>query len=149
MSVKDELQAIYEQHGRLTPSIVLDEATDPEHPLHGRFTWEDGEAARRWRLHQAQALIRSVNVVIEKRDDAPPIVVRAFVSEADIGRGTDDGDLAETGAYIPVTTVIESDVLRTAWFRALQRDWESLKRRAGDSKEFAQMVLEDMREHAG
>lgn len=148
MSVLDHLQSIYERHNALTPAIVLDEASKPDHPLHNRFTWDDGEAASKWRLHQAQALIRSVNVVIDRGSNQVPISVRAFVSESEIRRGADD-DIDEVGKYLPVETVVASDVLRTAWFKSLRRDWERLKAKAGASQEFAQMVVDDMRDLAG
>jgi hypothetical protein len=148
MSVLDHLQSIYERHNALTPAIVLDEASRPDHPLHNRFTWDDGEAASKWRLHQAQALIRSVSVVIDRGSNQVPISVRAFVSESEIRRGADD-DIDEVGKYLPVETVVASDVLRTAWFKSLRRDWERLKAKAGASQEFAQMVVDDMRDLAG
>lgn len=146
MSVLDQLQAIYNRHHALTPGIVLSEASDPNHPLHHRFTWDDSEASYRWRLHQAQSLIRSVNVVLERGENTPPITVRAFVSESEMGRGIDEHP--EVGAYVPVHQVVTDDVLRTAWFQALRRDWERLKAKAGASQEFAQMVMDDMRELA-
>lgn len=148
MSLLEQLQAIYNRHHALTPSIVLNEATDVKHPLHHRFTWDDTEAGHRWRLYQAQNLIRSVNVVVERGEDSPPISVRAFVSESEMGRTIGD-EPAESGAYVPVEMVVNSDVLRTAWFHALRRDWERLKAKAGASQEFAQMVMDDVREIAG
>ena len=54
-----------------------------------------------------------------------------------------------TSVLRPVQEVVTSDVLRTAWFRALARDWQALKRRAGQSKEFADMVLADVHSLAG
>lgn len=147
MSVLDQLQAIYNRHNALTAQIVLAEATDPKHPLHHRFTWDESEAAERWRLYQAQALIRSVNVVIDRGDNLPPISVRAFVSESEIRRGADEqGD--DAGVYLPVTEVVSNDVMRTAWFQSLRKDWERLKAKAGASQEFAQMVIDDMRDIA-
>lgn len=147
MSIQEQLTDIYQQHGRLTPDLVVDVAADPEHPLHKRFDWDDTEAARKWRLNQAGALIRSVNVIIERRENSTPIYVRAFISETDIGRGKDEEP--DTGAYLPVEEVVSNDVLKSAWFRSLERDWQRLRRRAGDSKEFAQMVLTDVRDLAG
>jgi hypothetical protein len=144
MSILSELQAIYDQHGELTPQLVVREAKRPDHPLHKRFDWDDSKAARKWRLHQASSLIRSVNVVIERGDDSPPIRVRAFVSENEISRGKEDGQV-DDGSYLPVERVVSDDVMRTAWFRSLQRDWERLKAKAGASREFAQMVVSDMR----
>lgn len=145
MTVRSELQAIYDEHGTLTPAILLAEATREDHPLHARFTWDDTDAAQRWRVHQAAELIRSVKVKIERAPDSEPIVVRAFISKTEMG---EDADL-DLGAYMPVEEVVGSDVLRTAWFRALARDWQSLKRRAGESQEFADMVLADLRADVG
>ena len=154
MSVRDQLQAIYDEHKRLTPSIVVTVAADPAHPLHERFVWDDSEAARRYRLVQASGLIRSVSVVVEREDDRPPVRVRAFVADRDtspapvVDEDTEDvEDL--TGNYRPVEEVVSSDVLRTAWFRSLQRDWQALRRRAGASREFADMVLGDLRGEVG
>lgn len=154
MSVRDQLQAIYDEHKRLTPSIVVTVAADPAHPLHERFVWDDSEAARRYRLVQASGLIRSVSVVVEREEDRPPVRVRAFVADRDtspapvVDEGTEDvEDL--TGNYRPVEEVVSSDVLRTAWFRSLQRDWQALRRRAGASREFADMVLGDLRGEVG
>ena len=147
MSVQAELQEIYDRHGRLTPAIVVEEASDPDHPVHRRFEWDDSEAARKYRLSQAGSLIRSVTVVVEKPGHSEPIEVRAFISETDMGRGREESP--DTGAYLPVEEVIDNDVLRSAWFRSLERDWQRLRRRAGDSQEFAQMVLADVREIAG
>ena len=154
MSVRDQLQAIYDEHKRLTPSIVVTVAADPAHPLHERFVWDDSEAARRYRLVQASGLIRSVSVVVEREEDKPPVRVRAFVADRDtspapvVDEDTEDvEDL--TGNYRPVEEVVSSDVLRTAWFRSLQRDWQALRRRAGASREFADMVLGDLRGEVG
>lgn len=140
MTIQQELQAIYDDTGLLTPTIVLDRARDPEHPLHRRFDWDDSEAAEKWRVHQAGQLIRSVKVNIE-RSPTDVVQVRAFVAKAELGLEDD-----ATGEYLPVDTVIHSDVMRTAWFRQLEKEWKSLKRRAGDSQEFADMVLSDLRD---
>ena len=154
MSVRDQLQAIYDEHKRLTPTIVVTVAADPAHPLHERFVWDDSEAARRYRLVQASGLIRSVSVVVERQDDKPPVRVRAFVADRDTSPAPvtdDDTEDADdlTGNYRPVEEVVSSDVLRTAWFRSLQRDWQALRRRAGASREFADMVLGDLRGEVG
>lgn len=148
MSVLTELQDIYDRHSELTPELVLKEASNPDHPLHKRFTWDDSAAAQKWRVHQAQVLIRSVNVVIERSSDSAPLRVRAFVSKTEIHQGMDDDVDEQSGVYLPVEEVVADDVLRTAWFHSLRRDWERLKAKAGASQEFAQMVIADMRELA-
>ena len=64
--------------GDLTPPMVLEDARNPRSPLHSAFDWSDGEAAEKWRLHQARHLIIVVRVTYEESPEAPPI--RAFVS---------------------------------------------------------------------
>lgn len=146
MSTRDILLGIRETHGDLTPQIVLDEARDPEHPLHHRFTWDDNEAAEQWRLHQAQRLIQKVNVRVTPVHRRP-ITVRAFVSKAALGGVVGDEEPV-AGSYLPVEEVIANDVTRTAWFRSLEREWKALCRKAAGSREFADMVLADLRDEA-
>jgi len=62
--------------GFLTPEAVVSAAKDEDSPLHSYFTWDDTEAAHRWRLEQARKLIR-LSVTIVKQDTQP---VRAYVS---------------------------------------------------------------------
>lgn len=50
--------------GVLTPEDTVAAAADPAHILHPRFEWDDTEAAHRYRLDQARALIRAVRVEI-------------------------------------------------------------------------------------
>lgn len=136
MSVRSVLREILVEHGELTPSLVVELASDEDHPLHNKFQWDDTAAAHKWRLAQAGQLIRSVKVTVDRGEAAPPLKVRAFVSGADL-----DG----RSSYVTVEEVIESDIMRSQWFRSLKREWEALKRRAGDSQEFADMVLADLR----
>ena len=96
MTVQEELQAIYDETGQLTPAVVLDRARDPEHPLHQRFDWDDNQAAERWRLHQAGQLIRSVKVNIE-RSETETVQVRAFVAKTELGLEDDS-----IGEYLPL-----------------------------------------------
>lgn len=79
VDVGAELQVIRREYGKLTPSLVVDAARDPVHPLHSRFDWNDTTAGESWRRHQARELIRFVKV---RNDVADPeesdASVRAF-----------------------------------------------------------------------
>lgn len=44
--------------GRLTPEEIVKRAKSRRNPLHGHFTWDDSEAAHKYRLNEAQYLIR-------------------------------------------------------------------------------------------
>jgi len=54
-----------ERRGRLTPEEVVDEARDPDSPLHRYFEWDDSAAAEAWRLNQARSMIRWVHATVE------------------------------------------------------------------------------------
>lgn len=136
-SLRDHLQRVYDDHGRLTPADVVEEAKNPEHPLHCRFEWDDTVAGERWRRHQAHELIQSVRISYrastgERRD------VRAFHAV----RGEHDY------GYEPVEKVVESDVMTKILLADMQREWRTLKRRYEHFAEFAAMVLDDLGERA-
>lgn len=56
------LQEIEDEHGEVTPALVLQAAEDPRHPLHPCFEWDDELAAKQHRLAQAGEIVRSVRV---------------------------------------------------------------------------------------
>lgn len=65
--IREEARAALEalaarNNGRLTADEVIAEAKPQGSPLHSYFTWDDREAARLQRLHEARELIRSVRV---------------------------------------------------------------------------------------
>ncbi len=59
-----ELKALESRSGTLTPQEVVEAARDEGTALHECFTWDDGEAAERWRLEEARELIRSVRIEV-------------------------------------------------------------------------------------
>lgn len=73
------LVAIAEKnHGVLTPEAVVDHAKRDDSPLHGRFTWDDSEAAHQYRLWQARQLIRVTIKYLPNGSETIP--ARIFVS---------------------------------------------------------------------
>ena len=66
--------------GLLRPAAVVDAARDEKSPLHGAFEWDDTEAAQKYRLLQAQSLIRSFKVEIERNGQTHTVPVFVGVS---------------------------------------------------------------------
>jgi hypothetical protein len=65
------LEEIARDHdGLLVPADVVEVASDPEHPLHGEFEWDNDKAAHEHRLWQARVLIHGVRVEIEVHERA-------------------------------------------------------------------------------
>lgn len=82
----DELSRIAKEGGgRLTAAEVVQHARDPASPLHHLFEWDDEKAAHEHRLDQARALIRSCQVVVERRDVS--LKVPRYVRDAEAGAG--------------------------------------------------------------
>lgn len=72
-----ELKRIADRNGGiLRAEDVVEEARNENSPLHSSFNWDDTDAARLWRLHQARNIIRVTYIECKKVDRE----VRAFVS---------------------------------------------------------------------
>lgn len=75
------LQLMQRNHGALTKEIVVQDAADPQSPIHHLFEWDDTKASHAYRLVQAGHLIRRVRVqIINPAQQEEPLKVRAFVS---------------------------------------------------------------------
>jgi hypothetical protein len=77
--LQDELARLYKLHGKLAPDILVEEAANPNHPLHDGFGWEwnDERAAHLQRLDHARRLISSVKyeVIHERKILAVPVYI--------------------------------------------------------------------------
>jgi len=65
---KECLDSLLKRHGELTTQLVLDEATNPESPLHMYFEWDNDKAAQRFRHEQSRKLIRTFSVTIKEQE---------------------------------------------------------------------------------
>ena len=75
-TVGNELQRIYERDGVIEPETVVAESQTPSAPLHSCFEWDDAKAAHKYRITQAQNIIRAIVVA----DEAKQPETRAFVN---------------------------------------------------------------------
>lgn len=73
-----ELESIENNKGQITPDVLLETARSEDSSLHNKFTWDDSEAAEKWRLEEARYLIKSFRLVvtIEEREIKVPMYVR-------------------------------------------------------------------------
>src|SRR5258708_6107559 len=86
LEIVDALRGLEHQNGRLIPADVVQAARDPDSPLHSHFIWDDTEAAQRYRLIQASAVIRSVKLEITVRD--VPLSVVGYVRDPELDTKT-------------------------------------------------------------
>lgn len=107
--------------GLLTEESVLEAARTPNSPLHDHFTWDDGEAAERWRLEQARRLIMRVKVSIVQKDNKP-VRVREFVSLP-----SDRVAVAGAGGYRQTVDVLGDDAMRAEMLKAAARELRAFR----------------------
>lgn len=126
---RDEMNALRAKHGLLKPDAVLRFAENPKTALHKRFTWDDTQAARLWRLEQAQGLITLVKVEIVPGPGRDPVSVRALVSL--------DEDRLNGGGYRSIETVMSDAGLRAAALRTAFAELEAMQKRYQHLEELA------------
>lgn len=133
--LRGQLQAIYDEHKRLTPSLVVDAARDKAHPLHARFEWDNAIAGEKYRLDQARDLIRSVRVVYREADEREGArTIRAYHAVRD-----DEGV-----AYRPAEEIAESPFLSKLLVQQMELEWKQLHRKYAQFSEFLLMVRRDL-----
>lgn len=117
------------RRGVITPAAVIEEAKNPGSVLHGAFTWDDHAAAEKYRIIEAQRLIRRCEITVKQGDES----VRTY---AFIGISTDrEGGESANNPYRLASDVAESeDLLAVAeqdaliQLRGLKSRFEHLKR---------------------
>lgn len=135
MNFREELQKLYDQFGKLTPDLVVNEARNPDSDLHEYFVWDDAEAAELHRLEQARALIRRVKITyVDKAHDKQE--VRAFVSVPS-GNGQ---------VYRHVDDVAGDPFQKKLILSQMKREWQTLLTRWGRYEEFWDLVQAGLEE---
>ena len=126
LAATDELQA----------SRVLADAEPEEALLHPEFLWEESEAAHKYRLIQARALIRAV-VVIPERVEGEKSEGRTIIPESRYVHVPESSNQGE-GRYMRLDEVMDD---ASAYERALteaQKDLDSAERRFGELRRLAE-----------
>lgn len=138
-SLRDTLQRVYDQHGQLTPKLVVDVARDPDHELHQFFEWDDAAAGEAWRREQAHRLIQKVKVVYREADDQNSEKSVRYWHSVRSEKGH---------VYEPVERVVQDDFTRKLVLTQMQREWQTLHRKYKEFEEFLAMVRRDLGEEA-
>lgn len=125
MNLRDELQAIYDQNGRLTPALVVEAARPKDHPLHPLvFDRSKADAADAWYLHKAHKLIQRVRVTkAEAAEEDGTAGIRRY--HAVRGNGPEDY------VYEPIERIASDPFL----FQSLKRELERAVAQAQNKQE--------------
>ena len=129
MTQLEALKAIAKRDGGLLrPQAVVDAARPEDSPLHGAFCWDDTEAARLYRLDQAQRLIRRFTIEIEQ--DGESIDVPVFINVSSDRMGAKDENPYRLTADVvkseDLLSVAEKDALEQ--LRGIRNRYQNIKR---------------------
>jgi hypothetical protein len=134
------LRGIREANGKLTPKLVLDEARHHDHPLHGRFEWDDAIASEAWRLQQARELIRTVRVSFTNQKGTEVSVRRYYaIRVAD----------ADEYDYDDIEEALRDSFRRKLLLNEMQRRIDELIRQFGALQEFWEVLRKVTRQATG
>lgn len=125
-----ELETLFEQLGTVTPAQVLAFASDPTTALHSAFTWDDTEAATRYRVIEAQRLIRRTFVVLAVPGANEERRVHMAVSLP--------ADRGATG-YRLMSEVLNDPEQRDQLLRAAMRELAAFRKKYGALNELAEL----------
>jgi len=129
----DELNQIMEENGGLLRAEdVVEFAKNPKTTLHNAFEWDDKKASYKWRLFQANQLIR-VAVTILPRENQEPIMVRPFVSLKE--------DRYNGGGYRSTLEVMESPILRKTLLDEAKEDMQTFMDKYKSLEELAEVFV--------
>lgn len=124
-AIRKRLARITERdNGVLTPDAVVRDARNEASPLHKCFTWDDTEAAAKWRLHEARELIASVRVEI--RTEQREVSTVCYVRDPSASR--------ETQGYVQVAKLRTE---RQAALEALSAEMDAVQARIERAKSLA------------
>ena len=129
MTKLEALKKILEKNGGLLrPSDVVEEARDSKSPLHSSFCWDDTEAARLFRLDQAQRLIRSFRFKVDDGEKSVDVPVFVNISIDRVGaKDANPYRLTEDVARTPnLLEIVEKDALDQ--LRGIRERYGHLKR---------------------
>lgn len=123
-----------ESQGPVTPERVVKSAKPKSSPLHDAFTWDDSEAAHKWRLEEASYLVRAV-VVVDEDDGQPP--VRAFVNVHQ--EDESEQDSTRKGVYVSTERALTTPSYREQVLASALRDLAAFRNRYRELKELARV----------
>ena len=139
--VVSALRSIAEKHdGVLKAEDVIEAARPVKSPLHSKFTWDDSEAAAKYRLIEARELIRTTIQYIDVSGEQQPF--RVFCSLTP-DRENDGGGYREVSAVLSNKTFREqliADAL--AEMKAFQDRYAKIKALAGVIREIKKVLAD-------
>ena len=125
------MEEIERRNGVVTSELFLEASRAEDSPTHGVFEWDDGIAAERYRLNQAQNTICAVRVVIRDEQDG---AVSRGPQRAFVNIVPDD---KKRGEYMNVIDAMANEATRHIVLMRAVRELKSFQEKYADLAELA------------
>lgn len=136
----ERIAALEEENGGVIPEILVDDAKKEQSPLHDWFEWDDKHAANRYRIEQAEYLLRHI-VVTVKTPDGNKEEFRAFhVVNVQEGDKTNDGREQQRGRYVSIRNVLSNENYRKQLVENALRELEIWRKKYATYQELVLAV---------
>ena len=99
----------------ITSEEVLEDAKNPESPLHKAFEWDDRIGAARFRLYQAMQILNHLEIRIIVKGEKKARVVRAFPNIYEEGERI----------YVPITVIAGDEKLKGRFLKMALKEAQS------------------------
>lgn len=110
----------------VSPAQIVDYARKPNTELHRCFTWNDAEAANKYRIFEARQVVCNLIIRKENGEKQKPTPIRLFHK-------------IENGHYKPLTLIVQNEDEYELLLRQCKEALESLKRKYSSLSEYQEI----------
>lgn len=110
----------------VSPAQIVEYARKPNTELHRCFTWNDAEAANKYRIYEARQVVCNLIVHKENGEKQEPTPIRLFHK-------------TENGHYKPLTLIVQNEDEYESLLRQCKEALESLKRKYSSLSEYQEI----------
>ena len=110
----------------VSPAQIVEYAKNPDTELNKCFTWNDAEAASKYRIYEARQVVCNLIVHKENGDKQEPTPIRLFHK-------------IENGHYKPLTLIVQNEDEYESLLRQCKEALQSLKRKYSSLSEYQEI----------
>ena len=110
----------------VSPAQIVEYAKNPDTELNKCFTWNDAEAASKYRIYEARQVVCNLIVHKENGDKQEPTPIRLFHK-------------TENGHYKPIQVIVQNEDEYASLLRQCKEALESLKRKYSSLSEYQEI----------
>lgn len=110
----------------VSPAQIVEYAKNPDTELNKCFTWNDAEAANKYRIYEARQVVCNLIVHKENGEKQEPTPIRLFHK-------------TENGHYKPLTLIVRNEDEYESLLRQCKEALESLKRKYSSLSEYQEI----------